>query len=89
MNPKTIFKNHLANEKFDYLTYLDDFFNSTVVSSETIGVVLKRLEKLIETKEDSAEIMLLFKELACKNDETRQNLKKVINPNLVSYTTLN
>jgi hypothetical protein len=64
-------------EKFDHLTYLDDFFASTLISAETLSVVLKRLEKLIETKEDSAEIVLLFKEIACKNDENKQALKKV------------
>ena len=65
-------------EKFDHLTYLDDFFASTLISAETLGVVLKRLEKLIETKEDSAEIVLLFKEIACKNDENKHALKKVL-----------
>lgn len=69
----------MVTERIDQLTYLDDFLNSNMITSETIGVVLKRLEKLIETKEDSAEIILLFKEIACKNDENKQYLKKVGN----------
>lgn len=67
------------------MIYTDDFLNSTVVISETIAIVLKRLEKLIEIKEDSSEIMLLFKDLAFKNDDNKQNLKKV---NLIIITNI-
>lgn len=47
-----------------------------MISSETTSVVLKRLGRLIEMKEDT-EIILLFKALACTNDENKQCLKKV------------
>jgi len=74
----TIYKNHLANEKFDNLAYLNDFILFGTFSCDSITVYLQSLNGLVHLRDDQTEIMQLLRELGCNNEEMKSFLKKAL-----------
>lgn len=73
---QTIYNNYLQNEQLDQCVYLDDLARYGLNASDLISVDLQRLASLLDAKEDSTEIALLFRELTHKINEVRSSVKK-------------
>lgn len=74
---QNIINNHLKEENFDHDKFLEDTIHYAIFNTELIPLEIQKIVSLSEVKDDSSEIFLLFKEIACKNEELKSSLKKI------------
>jgi len=75
---RTIYKNHLAHENSDDLTFLNDLILFGTFSCDSITVYLQSLNSLVHARDEQTEIMQLLRELGCNNEEMKTFLKKAL-----------
>jgi dynactin 1 len=75
---QTIYKNHLSDEKYDEIQFLEDLVNLGTFGCESITVYLQNINSLVQVKDDQTEIMQLLRELHLNNEELKVYLKKTL-----------
>ena len=75
---QTIYKNHLSDEKYDEIQFLEDLVNLGTFGCESIKVYLQNINSLVQVKDDQTEIMQLLRELHLNNEELKVYLKKTL-----------
>jgi hypothetical protein len=75
---QTIYKNHLNDEKYDEIQFLEDLVNLGTFGCESITVYLQNINSLVQVKDDPTEIMQLLRELHLNNEELKIYLKKTL-----------
>lgn len=75
---QTIYKNHLSDEKYDEIQFLEDLVNLGTFGCEAITVYLQNINSLVQVKDDQTEIMQLLRELHLNNEELKVYLKKTL-----------
>ena len=73
-----MYKNYLATDKFDEIIFLRDLLEFGTNFSELTTIDLQRITLITEIKDETSEIMILLKEIACKNDDLKAMLKKLL-----------
>jgi dynactin 1 len=73
---QAIYANYMQNEKYDHATFLSDLAKFDSTGCELVAIDLQRLMALLDVREDSSEVSLLFRELTYRFDEIKTAAKK-------------
>jgi hypothetical protein len=73
---QAIYNNYMQSERFDHATFLADLVRYDATGCESVTIDIQRLMALLDVKEDSSEVALLFRELAYRFEEIKTSIKK-------------